>query len=669
MLSKIISIIIFCITINPVIKADVDVKDDLIPRKALFTLPKYKELDFSPDGKYISYIAEKDNKSYIYIVDSEEPDNIITTIEMRFGKYNYAWGYDNRHILYLEREASANNNQLYSYDIKTKQTKLLTPDKNIIAKLIATSPKNPNKVLIGLKPQDNQKLFDVYSFNLTDGSKELVVNNSDHKFWNFLVDDNLQICFGMKYNEQGEKEYWRFIDNKWQLFTKILLKDSYDTRFFNCNSQNNSTYLYDSQNRDNIAIKFLNLASGKTELIAENEKTDSYNFTSDPITNKVQAVITNYDKPKYRIIDNAIGEDIQFLKNLNLGNFDIISRTTDDQIWFISFYSDINPVKYYKYDRKNKKVKYLLSRHKALEQYSLVPMNPIIIKSRDSLDLVSYITFPNNITLSNKIYPNKPLPLVLLVHDGPDRRDYWGMKMKHQWLANRGYAVLSVNFRGSEGFGKKFLYSGYGEWGKKMQDDLIDAVNWAIKNKIADSKKIAIMGVGYGGYATLAGLAFTPELFTCGVDIAGPSNLTTISNYFIQDARLDRLDKLKLSLSKTAEQLYRYSPLTHVTNITKPLLIMQEAKDTRVPQAESDQMVEAMNKHNIPVIYTLYKNNLGGLSDESNKLSFYAMAERFLAKHLGGRFEPFDDEVLNNPNLVLNGQAASGKLLENLLNK
>ncbi|KJW03104.1 prolyl oligopeptidase family protein [Rickettsia endosymbiont of Ixodes pacificus] len=232
-------------------------------------------------------------------------------------------------------------------------------------------------------------------------------------------------------------------------------------------------------------------------------------------------------------------------------------RTVDDKTWFVMFYSDTRPTKCYKYDRKNKEVKHLFARYKALEQYSLSPMNPVIIKSRDGLDLVSYITFPKNTELNKQIYPKNPLPLVLLVHDEPDQRDKWGMNTNHQWLANRGYAVLSVNFRGSEGFGKRFLSSGYGEWGQKMQDDLIDAVNWAIKNKIAEPKKIAIMGVGYGGYAALAGLTFTPELFACSVDIAGPPNLATISNYFIQDARLDRLDKVKLSLLETAEKLYR----------------------------------------------------------------------------------------------------------------
>lgn len=258
---------------------------------------------------------------------------------------------------------------------------------------------------------------------------------------------------------------------------------------------------------------------------------------------------------------------------------------------------------------------------------------------------------PNNIKLSNKIYPNKPLPLVLLVHDGPDLRDKWVMNIRHQWLANRGYAVLSVNFRGSEGFGKKFLYSGYGEWGKKMQDDLVDAVNWAIKNKIADPKKIAIMGAGYGGYAALSGLAFTPELFACGLDISGPSNLLTISNFFIQDFRLDRVDQANFSLlekPENKEKLYQYSPLTHVTNITKPLLVMQGAKDIKVPKTETDQMVEAMNKHNKLVIYTLYKNEGYSFYNESNIISFYAIAERFLAKHLGGKFESFDDRILNS---------------------
>lgn len=672
MLLKIVPIIILFIIINPAIKADIAVKDELIPRKALFTLPKKRqELNFSPDGKYISYIAEKDNKAYIYIVDSEDPDNIITTIDIKDARCNYAWGYDNSHIFYLEKDKSTNNNKLYSYDIQTKQTKLLTPDKDVTTQLIATSPKNPNKILIGLK-QDNQQLFDVYSFSLVNDSKQLVLNNSDNKFWNFLADDNLQICFGMKYNEKGKKEYWRFIDNKWQPFTKIPLKDSYDTRFFNCNSQNNSTYLYDSRDRDNVAIKFLDLKNGKSELIAEDGKSDSYSFTSDPITNKVQAVITNYDKPKYHIIDNAIRDDIKFLESLNLGELEIINRTIDDQIWFVLFYSDISPTKYYKYDRKNKKVKYLFARYKALEQYSLASMSSVIIKSRDGLDLVSYLTLPNNIGLSNKIYPKKPLPLVLLVHDGPDQRDKWGMNIKHQWLANRGYAVLSVNFRGSEGFGKKFLSSGYGEWGRGMQDDLTDAVNWAIKNKIAAPKKIAIMGFGYGGYATLAGLTFTPELFVCGVDVSGPSNLATISNYFIQDSRLDRIDKVKFSLLETAEnkeKLYQYSPLMHIASITKPLLIIQGTEDIRVPQTETDKMVDALIKHSKPVIYALYKDEGGSFRNESNTISFYAIAERFLAKHLGGRFEEFEDEVLSNPNLLLNGQAPSENLLVDLLNR
>ncbi|XVN40862.1 MAG: hypothetical protein RCO49_09065 [Rickettsia endosymbiont of Argas persicus] len=280
--------------------------------------------------------------------------------------------------------------------------------------------------MIGLG-QSIQQPFDVYLVNITNNSKQLVFDNKDEKFLNFTVDDNLQICFGTKYNEKGEKEYWKFTDNKLELFNKIPPKDIVETRFLNCNSQNNSAYLYDSRDRDNVAIKFINLANGKTELIAEDEKTDSYVFTSSPITNKIQAVGTNYEKPKYKISDNAIKEDIKFLESLDLGNFDIMSRTTDDQIWFISFYSDIRTTKCYKYDRKNKKVKYLLSRHEELEQYSLVPMNPVIIKSRDNLDLVSYITFPKNTILDKQIYPKEPLPLVLLVHDGPDRRDYCGM--------------------------------------------------------------------------------------------------------------------------------------------------------------------------------------------------------------------------------------------------
>jgi len=673
MLLKIISIIVFCITISPVIKANNRVKDDLIPRKALFALSDKFMMKFSPKGKYISYIPERNgDKMRILVVNSEDMNNTVASIEANPNSviYKYFWANDDNHIFYytLLKNNAAISAETYVYNLKTKQAKLLNSSNNTNVSVIATSAKRPEEVLLRVRG-GNQKDFNVYLFNLIDYSKKLIFTSD--KFSELYFDEDLQLCFGSYINKKNEKEYWQFIDNNWKFFINITLEDK-NTELFNCNSKNNIMYLLDSRNRDNIVLKSLNLKSGKLKLIAEDKNTDIRIFTSDPSSGKVQAVSTNYDKPKYRILDSSIKDDFKYLESLNLGKINIIKRSLDDQIWFVEFYSDIKPTKYYKYDRKNKQIKYLFTHHKELENYSLAPMNPVIIKSRDGLNLVSYLTLPNNIGLSNKIYPKKPLPLVLLVHGGPDERDEWGMDLLHQWLANRDYAVLSVNFRGSEGFGRKFLNSGDGEWGRKMQNDLIDAVHWAINNKIADPKKIAIMGTSYGGYAALAGLTFTPELFACGIDISGPSHLGTILNYFSHNSSTDKIYKLKIGSSETIEdraKLYQYSPLTYVTNIKKPLLIKHGYRDTNVPQTESDQIVEAMNKHNIPVIYTLYKNEIHFFLNESNKFSFYAIAERFLAKHLGGRFEPFDDEVLNNPNLVLNGSIPSEELLEDLLNK
>jgi dipeptidyl aminopeptidase/acylaminoacyl peptidase len=314
-------------------------------------------------------------------------------------------------------------------------------------------------------------------------------------------------------------------------------------------------------------------------------------------------------------------------------------------------------MKYYKYDRSKRKVEFLFTNKKDLENYTLSPMTPVIIKSRDGLDLVSYLTLPLEINLGAG--PVRPLPLVLLVHGGPWNRDKFGFNTYHQWLSNRGYAALSVNFRGSTGFGKNFLNAGNMEWGGKMHNDLIDAVNWAIEKKIADPKKICIMGASYGGYATLVGLSFTPDIFACGIDIVGPSNILTLINS-VPPYWQPILSGYKKRVGPwdTEEErdfLKQHSPLTFAEKIQKPLLIVQGANDPRVKQSESDQIVKAMQQHNIPVIYALYKDEGHGLVRPENKLSFYAIAENFLATILGGEVEPVGED-LKGANFILNGK-------------
>ena len=365
---------------------------------------------------------------------------------------------------------------------------------------------------------------------------------------------------------------------------------------------------------------------------------------SHPTENTVQAVAFTYLRKEWKVLDPAIEDDMTYLRSVADGEMEVTSRTQDDLHWSVAYIMDNGPVRYYHYDRKAKKARFLFTNRKSLEGLKLAKMNPVVIKARDGLSLVSYLTLPLGSDSDGDVRPEKPLPLVLDVHGGPWARDEWGYNPLHQLLSNRGYAVLSVNFRGSTGFGKQFVNAGNKEWAAKMHDDLLDAVKWAVDQKVANKEKVAILGGSYGGYATLVGLTFTPDVFACGVDIVGPSNiltlLSTIPPYW-QPAI--QMFKDRVGDHTTAEGkkfLETRSPLSLVDKIKKPLLIGQGANDPRVKQSEADQIVKAMQQKKIPVTYVLYPDEGHGFARPENSLSFYAVTEAFLAEHLGGRHEP-----------------------------
>jgi dipeptidyl aminopeptidase/acylaminoacyl peptidase len=348
----------------------------------------------------------------------------------------------------------------------------------------------------------------------------------------------------------------------------------------------------------------------------------------------------------------------------------VTDRTTDDRTWVAAYIQDDGPVEYYLWDRDQQKGTFLFTNRPELEGLPLSPMMPVIIESRDGLDLVSYLTLPYGTRVDGKGFPVYPLPMVLLVHGGPWARDSWGYDAQHQLLANRGYAVLSVNFRGSTGFGKDFINAANKEWGRKMHDDLIDAVNWAVDRGVAQKEKVAIMGGSYGVYATLAGLTFTPEVFACGVDIVGPSNLVTLLNsippYWERSIEMFATRVGDHRTEEGRELLESRSPLNYVEKIEDPLLIAQGANDPRVKQSEADQIVEAMQKKNIPVTYVLYPDEGHGFARPENRISFMAVTEAFLAENLGGRYEEIGDAFVNASITVPTGADDVPGLEENL---
>ena len=381
---------------------------------------------------------------------------------------------------------------------------------------------------------------------------------------------------------------------------------------------------------------------------------------TDPKTGVVQAVTVNYLRNKWTVLDAAIEKDIALLK-ARFAEFNISARTEDDATWVIVGFASNKPPAYYLYERATAEIKPWFETRPKLKDAPLQAMHPVVIDARDGLKMPSYYTLPRGSDANADGKPEQAGPMVLFVHGGPWARDAYGSNSSHQFYANRGYAVLSVNFRASTGFGKSFTNAGNLQWSKTMHDDLIDAVRWAEKQGIAQPGKVAIAGGSYGGYATLAGLTFTPDEFACGVDIVGPSNLNTllasIPPYwkpgFEQMAR--RVGDPRTEAGKAL--LTAASPLTHADKIKRPLLIGQGANDPRVKQAESDQIIAAMNKHSLPVTYVLFPDEGHGFARPENSLAFNAVQEQFLANCLGGRAEPIGTAFQNSSITIPEGAA------------
>jgi dipeptidyl aminopeptidase/acylaminoacyl peptidase len=617
-------------------------KTGLIPRKVLFDNPDKSNARISPDGKQLSFLAPVNGVLNVWVgpIDHPEAAKPVTQDKKR-GIRSYNWAYTSKHLLYIQDQGGDENWHVYRVDLKSGETKDLTPIKGVNARIEEVSPKFPNEILVGLNDRD-PKLHDIHRVNVLTGEQKLIQKNDG--FLGFMTDDDFKVRFALKFTPDGGQLTLK-PDGKggWVDFMKTPMADSLTTRPAGFDKSGNVLYLIDSRGRDTGALTTLDLKTEKQTTIAEDKRADAGGIIIHPTEKTIQAVSFTFDRTRWHFLDPSIKADFDALGKVADGEISVTDRTLDDKTWIVAFMMDNGPIRYYAYERDSKKARFLFTNRKSLEGLPLQKMHSPIVKSRDGFDLVCYLTLPPGSDAKNTGTPDKPAPMVLLVHGGPWGRDSWGLNSYHQFLANRGYAVMSVNFRGSTGFGKKFLNAGNKEWAGKMHDDLIDAVDWAVKNKIAQQDKVAIMGGSYGGYATLVGLTFTPERFACGVDIVGPSNivtlLKTVPPYWEPAVQMfkDRVGDWTTEAGR--KFLEERSPLTRVDQIKKPLLIGQGANDPRVKQAESDQIVKAMQTHKIPVTYVLFPDEGHGFARPPNSLAFNAVAEAFLARHLGGRYE------------------------------
>jgi dipeptidyl aminopeptidase/acylaminoacyl peptidase len=674
----------------------------LIPRSVLFGNPDRAATRLSPDGKSLSFLAPVDGVLNVWVgpTDDLAAAKPVTTDTER-GVRIYFWAYTNQHVIYLQDKEGNENWHVYLVDLKSGETKNLTPLENVRAQIEGVSHKFPEEILIGLNDRD-PRLHDIHRLNIKTGERTLVMENPG--FAGFLTDDDYNIRFGTRMTPDGGSELMKppsvtaSLDNgayakddkkkkkgkkkkdkkkkksksdveassdesenseppidpfaAWESFIKISMEDSLTTAPIGFDKSGRILYMLDSRERNTAAFATLNLDTNELKMIADDPRADLQGAMVHPTEYTVEAVAFTFDRKLWKILDEKIAPDFEALGKVADGDFEVISRTLDDTQWIVAYIVDDGPVRYYRYVRESKQAHFLFTNRSQLEGLPLVEMRPEMIQSRDGLNLVNYLSLPAGSDQDGDGRPDKPLPMVLSVHGGPWGRVNWGYNSHHQWFANRGYAVLDVNFRGSTGFGKEFINAGNMEWAGKMHDDLIDAVDWAIEQKIADPERVAIFGGSYGGYATLVGLTFTPETFACGVDIVGPSNLVTLLNtippYW---APMIELFTKRVGDHRTEDGvklLTERSPLTYADQIVHPLLIAQGANDPRVKQAESDQIVKAMQDKNIPVTYILYSDEGHGFARPENRMSFYAVSEAFLSKCLGGHADPVGEDFQNS---------------------
>jgi dipeptidyl aminopeptidase/acylaminoacyl peptidase len=625
-----IILLIFCGLLICSVVAQQKLSTPLIPREVLFGNPERSYPQISPDGTQIGYLAPVDGVLNVWVRTLGKSDDRPVTADKHRGIRNFLWQYDNKYILYTQDAGGDENWRLYQTDLATKQTKDLTPFEKVRVDIVAYESSEPNTILVQMNKRD-PKLFDVYRIDLRTGSVAIDTQNpGDVASWQ--ADNTLHVR-GAEVTTADGGGIIRVRDDDKSPWRELIKWGPDDIgELFGFSPDDRALWVITSLDANAARLLEIDLDSGKRKVITEDPQFDASGTINNPKTNALEAIRYTKQRTEYVFIDAKTKSDFEILQTIRRGDISGISQSLDDNRWIVRFVSDDAPVSWYLYDRPTQKATLLFSARPQLEKYTLSAMKPIEFKARDGMKLYGYLTMPTGLGAKN-------LPMVEFVHGGPWSRDEWGYNAYAQWLANRGYAVLQVNFRGSTGYGKQYMNAGDRQWAGTMRTDLLDGKDWAVKQGIADPAKVCIMGGSYGGYATLAGVTFSPDAFACGVDIVGPSNLYTLLKT-IPPYWSTGLANFHKRMGDSEAELEAQSPLFKADQIKSPLLIGQGANDPRVNKAESDQIVAAMRKNDKPVQYYVFPDEGHGFARPANNMAFNAATEEFLAEHLGGRFEP-----------------------------
>jgi dipeptidyl aminopeptidase/acylaminoacyl peptidase len=610
----------------------------LIPCEVLFGNPEKAQPRLSPDGNRLAYLAPVDSVMNVWVgpVDSTAggADYRPVTKDRIRGIRIYFWAEDNEHIVYLQDVGGNEDWRIHATDPETQETRDLTPFEEVQAQLLAKNKHFPDTLLVGLN-KDNPQVHDIYRLSISGGELELVARNPGNVA-SWVADRDFRVRGAVAATPEGGFDllFRDTEDGGWRTLVRWGPEDALNSGPIGFSGDGERMYLLDSRDANAARLVALDLRGGALEVLAGDERYDVGDVFVHPDTYDIQAVAIEKARAEWTVLDESIRADFEVIEELSRGDFAVTSRDRADENWLVAFTVDDRGASYYFYNRTEREGAHLFDARPDLSAYTLARMEPISFTARDGLTIEGYLTLPPGAGRS-------ALPMVLNVHGGPWARDGWGYHPEAQWLANRGYACLQVNYRGSTGYGKQFLNAGNKEWGAAMHEDLVDAVNWAVEEGVADPERVAIYGGSYGGYAALAGATFTPELFRCAVDIVGPSNLITLINSIppYWSTFLSTFHERVGNPETEEEFLKSRSPLFSVERIKIPMLIAQGANDPRVKQAESEQIVAAMQEKGIDHEYLLFEDEGHGFARPENRLKFYAAAEKFLAEYLGGRAE------------------------------